>query len=34
MQPKRKDEPVKQTPVTSGSGTPLTTSQPVVTPIK
>ena len=34
MQPKRKDEPAKQTPVMSGSGTPLTTSQPVVTPIK
>ena len=34
MQPKRKDEPTKQTPVMSGSGTPLTTSQPVVTPIK
>ena len=34
MQPKRKDEPTQQTPVMSGSGTPLTTSQPVVTPIK
>lgn len=34
MQPKRKDEPAKQTPVMSGSGTSLTTSQPVVTPIK
>jgi osmotically-inducible protein OsmY len=34
MQPKRNDEPVKQTPVMSGSGVPLTTSQPVVTPIK
>ena len=34
MQPKRKDEPTKQTPVMSGTGTPLTTSQPVVTPIK
>ena len=34
LQPKRKDEPTKQTPVMTGSGTPLTTSQPVVTPIK
>lgn len=34
LQPKRKDEPNKQTPVMTGSGTPLTTSQPVVTPIK
>jgi osmotically-inducible protein OsmY len=34
MQPKRKDELTKQTPVMSGSGTPLNTSQPVVTPIK
>jgi osmotically-inducible protein OsmY len=34
MQPKRKDEPTTQTPVMSGSGVPLTTSQPVVTPIK
>ena len=34
LQPKRKEEPTKQTPVMSGSGTPLTTSQPVVTPIK
>ena len=34
MQPKRKDEPSKQTPVMTGSGTPLTTTQPVVTPIK
>jgi osmotically-inducible protein OsmY len=34
LQPKRKDEPTKQTPVMSGSGTSLNTSQPVVTPIK
>jgi osmotically-inducible protein OsmY len=34
MQPKRNEEPVKQTPVMSGSGVPLTTNQPVVTPIK
>ncbi len=34
MQPKRNEEPVKQTPVMSGSGVPLTTSQPVATPIK
>jgi len=34
LQPKRKDEPTKQTPVTSGSGLPVTSSQPVVTPIK
>jgi osmotically-inducible protein OsmY len=34
MQPKPKDEPVQRTPVVSGSGVPLTTSQPVVTPIK
>ncbi len=34
MQPKRKDEPSKQTPVMTGSGAPLTTTQPVVTPIK
>jgi osmotically-inducible protein OsmY len=34
MQPKRKDETGKQTPVMSGSGVPLTTNQPVVTPIK
>ena len=34
MQPKRKDEPTKQTPVMTGSGVPLTTNQPVVTPIK
>ena len=34
LQPKRKDEPNKQTPVMTGSGTPFTTSQPVVTPIK
>lgn len=34
MQPKRKDEPTTSTPVMSGSGVPLTTNQPVVTPIK
>jgi osmotically-inducible protein OsmY len=34
MQPKRNEEPAKQTPVMSGSGVPLTTNQPVVTPIK
>jgi osmotically-inducible protein OsmY len=34
MQPKRNEEPVKQTPVMSGSGVPVTTNQPVVTPIK
>lgn len=34
MQPKRNEEPVKQTPIMSGSGVPLTTNQPVVTPIK
>lgn len=34
LQPKRKDEPMKQTPVMSGSGVPLSTQQPVVTPIK
>ena len=34
MQPKRKDDASKPTPVTTGSGAPLTTQQPVVTPIK
>ncbi len=34
MQPKRNEESVKQTPVMSGSGVPVTTNQPVVTPIK
>ena len=35
MQPKRPAEPVTQaTPVMSGTGTPLTTNAPVVTPIK
>jgi osmotically-inducible protein OsmY len=34
LQPKRKDEPTKQTPVMSGTGSPITSSQPVVTPIK
>lgn len=34
LQPKRSDEPVKQTPVMSGSGSPVTSQQPVVTPIK
>ncbi len=34
MQPKRNEEPAKQTPVMSGSGVPLTTREPVVTPVK
>ena len=34
LQPKRSDESVKQTPVMSGSTGPVTTQQPVVTPIK
>lgn len=34
MQPKRNEESVKQTPVMSGSGAPLTTREPVVTPVK
>lgn len=34
LQPKRKDDSAKQMPVTTGSGAPLTTNQPVVTPIK
>lgn len=34
MQPKRKEEPAASTPVMSGSGVPLTTNKPVVTPIK
>lgn len=34
MQPKRKDEANKPTPVPTGAGTPVTTNQPVVTPIK
>jgi osmotically-inducible protein OsmY len=34
LQPKRSEEPTKQTPVMSGTGAPLSTQQPVVTPIK
>jgi osmotically-inducible protein OsmY len=34
LQPKRKDEQVQRTPVVTGSGSSLSTSQPVVTPIK
>ena len=34
LQPKRKDEQVQRTPVMTGSGSSLSTSQPVVTPIK
>jgi hypothetical protein len=34
MQPKRKDEVTKPTPVMSGTGTPITSNQPVATPIK
>ena len=34
MQPKKTDESTKPVPVMSGSGVPLTTNQPVVTPIK
>jgi osmotically-inducible protein OsmY len=34
LQPKRKDEQVQRTPVMTGSGGSLSTSQPVVTPIK
>jgi osmotically-inducible protein OsmY len=32
--PKRNEEPMQSSPVMTGSGTPLTTSQPIVTPIK
>ena len=34
LQPKRKDETIKPTPVMSGTGTPITSNQPVATPIK
>jgi osmotically-inducible protein OsmY len=34
MQPKRKEEPTTSSSVMSGSGVPLTTNKPVVTPIK